>query len=180
VYLELHFDGKFSLSIKFLFIRFYKYPHRIKKKIDKKKKNIPSSNRDSFEKSQILNLLSKILTTVKKTKKCFKRLYDDIVIDKLNVNLIVSTKDKAKTALLYGELCAIVYPLVSFISCEKSIKNLSVNVCSDFDSENIKIDLGLKIHIKFGMVLFGVFSFLKLFFKLSLPKKLKLRRCKND
>ena len=78
---------------------------------------------------QIFELIKDILPHIKRLLKHikFKRVIFDIVI---------AEDDAAKTAIEYGRICAVAYPLLSALEAIANIKYKAINISSDFGSKN--------------------------------------------
>jgi hypothetical protein len=175
IYIELQFNQKFTLNIKFMFIVLYKYPSPIKKKphkkVKEKKHKAPIAN--IFKKDKISELSWKIKCILNQSKKSLKKIYHKTVVDDLVVSLGVSSKDKCQTALLYGRLCCVFYSFVSLVKSEKKVKKMGMNIYPDFNSEVMKVNLNLKFHIRLIVILAEALKFLRLFLKLFVFKRIK-------
>lgn len=78
---------------------------------------------------QLLGFARDLLPHIRKLLKHikFKRVIFDIVI---------AEDDAAKTAIEYGRICAVAYPLLSALEAIANIKYKAINITSDFGSKN--------------------------------------------
>lgn len=133
------YEEALSLEIKYLFLKF-KFPSEKekKKKKEKPKKETQKKKGDSLFKkhgvSGFIELLKDILEFVNKHFKKLKHL----VVSDLSVDVIASGEDAGKTALIYAELCGVIYPLVSGILGILKYKKYNVSVTPDFNGKEIK------------------------------------------
>ena len=73
-----------------------------------------------------------------------KKLFSHLVIYQLLVDIAISNEDAAKTAIQYGQACAVVYPAMSMITTVAKCKQSHVCVIADFDDKKTKADFRLK------------------------------------
>lgn len=87
--------------------------------------------------------LSRIVWVIKKIK--FRKLILDIKI---------SSDDAATTAIAYGTVCAVVYPVVNIITRNTDIGIKSVNISTDFDkiSPEISVSFSLKTRLIYAFI----------------------------
>ncbi len=55
-----------------------------------------------------------------------------VYVRKLYVGITVGTKDAAKTAILYGAVCSVVYRALGRLQCHVSVKSEAIRIRSDF------------------------------------------------
>ncbi|MDR3179238.1 MAG: DUF2953 domain-containing protein [Oscillospiraceae bacterium] len=160
LYIKLSFKKKFLLTVKFLFFTIYKYDiSKIEEIIeeDQRGKQIVRQKNmllKKLKKFGFLNLLSKIFLIVSKFLKCLKNIYKSIKVKKFDLNLSISCKEANETALLYANICGIIYPVLYRFTKDKNIKNINVNIYPDFNLNNLKFYMDIKFNIRSGVVLF--------------------------
>ena len=100
-------------------------------------------------------VLLKTVWVIKRIK--FRNLFLDIC---------VSTDDAANTAIVYGEVCAVVYPVINLIDNMTTLTVKKVNVRTDFDklSPDIEAAVLLKTRLIYGLIalISLYFTYLKL------------------
>ena len=100
-------------------------------------------------------LLSRIIWLIKKIE--FKKIFLDIT---------VSSDDAATTAVSYGALCGVVYPVVNIIGQNGKIGFKEINIRTDFDKLSPLIEIGITaktrlIYAVIGAIVF-IFEYLRL------------------
>lgn len=87
----------------------------------------------------ITGFLKMILELGKIAVNTSKGIIRRIGIKSFHINLIIATGDAADTANLYGQACAVVFPVYSLIFSYVKCKDKSVNIKPDFDGEENRI-----------------------------------------
>ncbi len=77
------------------------------------------------------------------------RLFRRMVVDKLWLQVRVSTGDAAETAQLYGTLCSVLYPLLTRWSQVAKMRHRDVRIEPDFLSESsaVRFDLHFRLSV---------------------------------
>ena len=151
------------LSVRYLGITLYKFDSNNIRKSDKPKQ---TTNRKKQNDNSLVTFLKKYATTKKKTELVkelfailkilfnrFKKLLKKIRFRKFSLNVLVGSEDAAKTAILYGELCSLIYPLVTLLSVCLDFKSENISVNSDFLNSDVKINLSSVIKVRMSSLL---------------------------
>lgn len=173
------YSDSLSLRLKVLFLNFTLVPFekkekkkKSKKKKDKKsekaksnKKKKPSYLKKLSDKKGVSGLLSMITELSKLATSTLKGIFNNIVVEKLDISVTVVGEDAADTALKYGKLCGVFYSAVSII-CDnvKKYDNYNVSVNPDFDDEakmTVKADTTFYIRT-FYVMKFAIKALVKL------------------
>ena len=164
------YDEELTLEIRYLFIKF-KYPNtKERKKKEKPKKETQKKKGDSlFKKHGVSGFIAILKDILEFVNKHFRKLKHLIVSD-LSVDVIASGDDAGKTALVYAELCGVIYPLVSGILGVLKYKKYNVSVTPDFNGKKIKASgyavltmrLFFLINLLIGMGVDGIRLYLNL------------------
>ena len=169
-------DEQIVLEVKFLGISLFNFNSKhkannkpsVKKTAAKKndKKKLTSVLKEFAKGKSKKELIEEILEIIKELCVKFGRLLKHIKFKKLEFNLTVASSDAATTAILYGNLCAVVYSICGMLSTAYNFDAKKVKVLTDFTSENMKIMLKSKIKVKLiYLVAFAIsaaFSIIKL------------------
>ena len=94
--------------------------------------------------------------------KASKMITGNLVISKLDLNLIYVGEDAAETAITFGELCGVIFPLVNVI--EQNVKQCRhhINIQAGFTAEKTQINMVVKARIIPVFVLIaGVYALIK-------------------
>lgn len=141
---ELTFDGKFMLKIKYLEITLF--DNQKSKKTSKHKKEkvktVSGENatgkKDGFIKriykqkglqgtiSYFCNILAIVLRKMRRVVKHFK-------FRRFKLDIVVATLDAANTAIQYGKICTAVYPVISLLHSITDLKSKEINISADFE-----------------------------------------------
>jgi hypothetical protein len=119
--------------------------------------------KDKYGLSQTIKLISGFL---KDLFSHIKTLLKHIEFKKIVLDITVAEGDAAKTAIEYGGVCAVVYPLLAELGTIADIKYKSINISSDFNSNEGRISFegAIKTRIFYLLiVLFKVYSEYKKF-----------------
>ena len=120
VRVRAEYDGEFSASLRYAFLRFSLYPAKPKKKKAGKKKAKEKDKKKKPEKEQSLaDKLKKlkkdaemVLDLLRSAKGPLRFLFDGIRIRLLELRIVVAGEDAHKTGDTYGKICAAAYPLI--------------------------------------------------------------------
>lgn len=156
-----NYEEDFVLEAKWLFVRYKLYPPK-EKKTEKKKKDTPKEpKKDSkpkkekkpniikrFYKNQgltgvieLINAAATVMTGM------FKRIFKSIIIDSMDIAMLVTGEDSAKTAVNYGEVCAAVFPAIGLICSTMRVKKHRINIRPDFIGSENKAYFNLVISV---------------------------------
>ena len=158
VIIDIQFKDSFVVKIKILGIPITVFPQKEKpqseeQKVKKKKKKKPEEKEKTGKFSKIKGILeskglSGLLDFFKELAGVAagtgKKLFSHLVIYQLSVDISISNEDAAKTAIQYGQACAVVYPAMSMITTVAKCKQSHVFVIADFDDKKTKADFRLK------------------------------------
>lgn len=68
--------------------------------------------------------------------------------DHIRLNLSVSSEDAADTAIMYGTICTALYPVLSLITSNASVKYKEINISADFNKTAIILDLSFCVKLR--------------------------------
>lgn len=190
VKIKATFTDSLTLKAGYLFLWFTLVPAKEKKKKKKKtkdKKEAPKEEKpkENENKSTIQDIIKEqgiggFLHIINQAVTIIKGLISDItdhlIICKFNLNIAVASDDAADTAIQYGEICAVLYPAVSFIFGNvKKVKKQNISVMPDFNKKSTEISADVFVKISVIFIIFAAvhrgIQALKLMLKLrSAPK----------
>lgn len=78
----------------------------------------------------------------------FAKLLKHTVVEKFNFNITVAGNDAADTAIKYGNVCSIVYPLSTLLSKCVNFKPENISVYSNFNDNNTNFNLSFLISVR--------------------------------
>ena len=150
---DIQFKDSFVVKIKVLGIPITVFPQKEKPQSEEKKKKPKEEKEKTGKFSKIKGILeskglSGLLDFFKELAGVAagtgKKLFSHLVIYQLSVDISISNEDAAKTAIQYGQACAVVYPAMSMITTVAKCKQSHVCVIADFDDKKSKADFRLK------------------------------------
>ena len=97
----------------------------------------------------VKSVLKKLIWFIKKLK-----------FDRIRLNLSISSDDAANTAILYGTVCTAVYPALSLITSNASVKYKEINISADFNKTAIAADFSLCVKLR---LIYAVIVLLKVY-----------------
>lgn len=161
VSVDLNYKEDFSFKVKFLNIKVF--PLKEKKQNEKTDKPKSEAKKDNQFKTSFQKLKEKygfsgaIKEIFAFLKECLKHLggfLKTVKFRKVKLNLVVAESDAFKTAIKYGEVCAVVYPVLSYLESKANIKYKKIDVKSDFNAQKGEFDFSLtaKLQIIFLII----------------------------
>lgn len=144
-----------ELSIK---IRFWFFCFDLSKKETKvlKEKNIASKKEkknffmDTLKKRGLSGFIDLLKGIVNASSFALKKFLKKVKVDKFSLKITVISEDAAATAINYGKICAIVYPLISSLRSFLRIMNPQIDIKPDFknvESQNSNVSFVANVHI---------------------------------
>lgn len=161
VTLSIAFRNGFFLKIRFSGIKLFEIePEKDEEK--NPKKNVVSdkgaenatvtAGKEIFAKLKkkygLLGAIKKLLGFCGAVIAHIKKLLRHIKINKVRLNLTVATDNAAITAIEYGAVCSVVYPLLSFLDSCADVAFKQINVSSDFDSKESQLEFSLNVRLR--------------------------------
>ena len=164
---QIKFKDDLSLKIKFLGITVYKLKEKEEKpkeKIDKKEK----AEQKPEEKEQGIfsklkakygfkDAIKEIFEFAGKVIREIKPQLLKIKFRKFKLDLVIVGEDAAMTAIEYGAVCGIVYPVLSFIEQNLNIKLKQINIEAGFKQS--ESSFSTSFDIKANVILFFIIAF---------------------
>ncbi|MBE6883131.1 MAG: DUF2953 domain-containing protein [Ruminococcaceae bacterium] len=157
VCVRIGFDGEFTLSVSYLFLKFGIFPKKErKKKTKKKEKKEKVQKQESKQKTKqtFSQKLEKLQSTLESVLELFgavkgplKFLLKSIRLYLLELKVIVATDDPCDTAEKYGKTCAAVYPLLSSLRQIKRPKKQVIVIKPDFCEDEGMVSARVKLGI---------------------------------
>ncbi|MDD2362531.1 MAG: DUF2953 domain-containing protein [Oscillospiraceae bacterium] len=159
VYFSACFDGELGVRVRIMFISFKLYPRPLKsekkqikkekkktKKQEKKKEQL-SRSEELLREEGIWAVVSYYTEIVRLIGTAVKRFIRIIVVDRLVLNIVVASDDASKTALDFGQVCAVIYPAQALIESFLKIRKRKITIVPDFMREKGYVRGEIKLHI---------------------------------
>ncbi len=127
---------------------------------------------DTIKRHGIFNSIATIkqllIIILKKSRKLLKHIKSDF----LDIDYTVVGNDAADTAIKYGYICSIAYPLQSILLEKNISKKQNLNISAGFCSEKSILKLDVRLHVKTIFLLnFSVATLIEIMKCLSQLKK---------
>ncbi len=161
---EVSFSGDFWAKVKFF--GFTLYPKNKKPKYKPKHKKSNTNKPKQKEKNLFEKLVEKrgfkdaireIFAFLKDVILPFKKFLKALKFRKIKVDLVVAGSDACETAINYGTVCSVVYPVLSLFQTVANAKHKNIDVRSDF--EGGKSSFGFSLELKISLLLFLIIGF---------------------
>jgi hypothetical protein len=146
---ELVFDGTARFKIRYLFITVRMNKQKTgKAKKEKKQPKKPQKPEKEKPKPDIAKIIGMIRRYSEVFKDAGSSLRRRLRIDRLTVKLIIGEEDAAKTAIFYGQACAVIYPAVAGLCGLVKVKEHDVNIAPDFNGGQSEASVGCVISMR--------------------------------
>ncbi len=159
LYIKFYFTDSLCIKVKLLFFYFTLFPTKVKDNKDDSDKN---DNKSLKEEQKVSKNKNKVLSIIKEkgisgflkilkelveiVLKSTKKVYNKMHIDYVNLFLIVSDDDAAKTAIRYAEVTSFLGMATSVLLNKVNIEKYNIKVCPGFNENQSKVNFYAKIH----------------------------------
>ncbi len=158
---NLKFFEDFYYDIKIL--GFKVYPPKEKEEKSEKPQNTAQKNTEKslFQKLQekrgFKGAVKELFSFFGSVLNPLKRFLKFIKFRNIKVSLSVAGEDAAKTAIDYGMVCSIVYPVLSLFDSILNVKYKSIDIRSDFEGK--KSSFNFELSIKISLIFILIFGY---------------------
>lgn len=161
--LEVSFKGdQFHYRLRYLF-----FSLRMKDSVQGKAKEVaPKPQKQAEEKKKkpdvaaFVRVIERFWDILKKSARDVQKR---VRIEKLNLSLTIAEEDPAKTAMLYGGACGVIYSASSFVESRFVVRRHDITVRPLFNGGETSIDFACVIAIRLGgFIAVGVLESLKI------------------
>lgn len=171
-----------QIVIRYLFLRFPfdlypkqeeeekpQKPKKAKKEKSKAKKE-KKKEKEGFFKSTlkeqgavdgVVSILQLVVTLLKR----INRLFSHCIIDRFSFSVEISEGDAAKTAITYGALSAVVYPVVGLINGMMPIKKQEVSLTACYEEKKLDIVFLAVVRIRLLYIITAALGVIKDFIR---------------
>lgn len=161
VKIDFAYDGEVFFKVKYLGFTLINSEEKVKKtkKVSKKKKKDNSQTKKSTNKQKnITDTIKYYSNMIQLALKQLRWLIKFIKIRKFVFDLTVATDNAASTAIEYGEMCAVVYPIISFIQTNTNFKfkTDNINIRPDFETSDSKLKASVLVKAKLIICLIAI------------------------
>ena len=139
--MDLAYEGDLFIKLKYLGITVFD-DQKSEKKKQKKQKDGKKQDKQpeddnflkrSYKQRGLLGTIKFCCSVLKIVIENIPAIVKHFKFRKLRVDLTVAGEDAADTAIKYGEVCAVVYPVVALLQSLIDLKPQQINVSVDFD-----------------------------------------------
>ena len=150
VRLRFSYCQELGLKISYLFFSYTVFPKKQKakekaakakkkKRADKEAKKKENLLQTVYHEKGLGGLLHLLQTLAQAAGGALQTLFRHIRAKKLSLHLAVAAEDAAQTAVLYGKVCAVVYPAVSVLASSMKCRHYEVAVVPNFQTEETAV-----------------------------------------
>lgn len=163
---SLKYQESFSFSIRFGGVlipvkKEKKKPQKEKAKKEEPQKEQPKKKNFMVEYAKENGLQETVSRVCRFARRVMERslwLFRKIQIRHLNFSLSVATKNAADTAVLYGSVCAAIYPFFSFLHQQFDCKSEHIDVSADFEGEQSRFEFSADVQSNLFFLLITALS----------------------
>lgn len=175
VVLRFDYSAETSLVLKYLFFKFTLFPRAEKPVKEEKKADKPqpqaSKIKELKDKHGLRGLLEIFKEIARLAGAAAFRILKRVKIRELDIYAVAGGENAAETALLYGEACAVIYPVVNMVKGVCKCRKTGVTVDADYKAKDSTAICRAVLSIR---PLYIAGYGLKFIFKL-IPQLMKLR-----
>ena len=157
VFLTASFDGGLLIKVRVMFIPFTLYPRppkpekklikKSEKKAKKEEKKEISRSEELLREEGITAVLSYYKEMARLLGTAAKRLLRTITVDRLRLNIVVASDDASQTAVHYGRVCAVIYPIQALMESAIRIRRRNITIKPDFMQEKARVEGAIHLHV---------------------------------
>ena len=147
--------------IKFLFFKF-DFKDKGAKKTEKSGKTDKKDEEKETQKKDFRETVSGTMELISNIFEELIKIFKHLIAPKFQLQIICTSKDAAEAAIHYGECCAVVYPVLGFISSAVKVKEKGrdIDIRCEYDKSqwviNYHFIIGIRIcHILAALIRFG-------------------------
>jgi len=172
--LKLYLSKQGYLVVQFLFFKytidFYGKKAKKSKVKPKKDKSNKRQNKDSYVKKLykhkgVIDATTEIFSVIKEIFLKIASLFSQSTVEELNIELTVSEKDPAFTAITYGAASTLVYTSVGLLNGILPIKKQSIKLFADYENNNTNFVFYAYITVQFKNAISAGYLFIKEYIK---------------
>ena len=174
VSVDLSYKEDFSVKVKFLNIKVFPFKEKKQtKKADKSEGTPKKTNqfKTSFqklkEKHGFSGAVKEIFAFLKDCLKHIGGFLKTVKFRKVMLNLVVAESDAFKTAIKYGEVCSVAYPVLSALESKANIKYKKIDIKSDFNAQKGEFNFSFTCKLQIIFLIITTFRVYKEYKKFS-------------
>ncbi len=172
---ELKYKDEFTFSVRFAGIKIFgpgTKSNKSKPQTETEKVSKDNQFKAAFEKLKdkhgFAGAVKEIFTLFKDCLVHLKYFIKTMKFKKVYLDLGVVGSDAAQTAIQYGQVCATVYPILSFFQSIARVKYKQINVKSDFENKKSTFSFSLNVNLQIIFLIISAFRIYKEYKKFSI------------
>lgn len=171
VKLSLDIEEKALFSVSILGIVLFSFDSSDKKDLPKKTGSAHQKSSPAKKDNKLISLLKEyassknkgeligeIFELLKQICVRFKALLKHVRFKKIDLDLTVASSEAAETAILYGKLCSVLYPVITLLDTAIDFDPKRIAVRCDFTADSITLRLQGVIKLRICFILAFAFS----------------------
>ena len=173
----LEFKDKFNISVRYAGVKVFSTSGKKDKKPEKtesiSKTDEAKEQKEQKKENKFLSLFRKkkeqdgTIGAIKYFGSFAKSLLEKLIwfirklkFDNIKLNMSISSDEAADTAVFYGTVCSVLYPILSLITTNSSVKYKEINVSADFNKTAIVADFLICVRLR---LIYAVIVLLKVY-----------------
>ena len=184
---EVILQDKLSVTIRYLF--FKKKINNVNHGLDDQSETNKGEEEEPDKLDHIKNLIEKkgfagaVSEMCYALKLAFERvniILRHIIVPKFNLKIFVGGGDAALTAIEYGAVCAVVYPILGLAESQLKFKKQNVDISCDYNNENSVLEMNAIIKIRLIFIIKAFNSFVLSYIKKAIGNNNKKDGATNE
>lgn len=96
-----------------------------------------------------------------------RKILKRTTIKELELEVKVGCEDAASTAVRFGQICTVIYPLISILTSRNIPKKYHIDVSPDYKNESCSVKFKLRIYARLFYIIYTVIIFSRRYVKIS-------------
>lgn len=173
VSLDLRYKEELDFKVKFAGIRFSAQKKKKEKEVgqptkDKKDNQFKAVFKKLKRKKGFTGAIKEIFIFLRHCLEHLGYLLKTMKFKKVCLDLNIVGDDAAKTAIQYGEVCSVAYPVLSFFQSVAKVKYKKIDVKSDFEAQEGSFTFSLTVNMQIIFLIISAFRIYKEYKKFML------------
>ena len=183
LYITLDYNGNLRLDVGYMFFKTNiigdKNTEKEQKTV-KSKTQKPNALTKKFENKDISEIILQSVELLKIALDRLKPLVKHIIIREFYLALTIGSEDAEITALTYGRVCAVVYPMRGILAAVMNFKENKVFINADFNSKKSSAVVHVKLNFRPIFAVIAAFSFIIHYIIVKIEDKIKNKERVTD
>ncbi|OJU09554.1 MAG: hypothetical protein BGN88_04330 [Clostridiales bacterium 43-6] len=143
VHIVIEYQNELKITAKYLFLKYSIVPQKENKKSKKKDKQdeTPKEQKEINEFTKQKEKIHQVFELIKSVRDRLNSVKNHLRIKPLRLKLGINGTDAADTAIKYGEVCALVYPVLTYLASNIETKQYDVNIYADYHGTKTTLEI---------------------------------------